>query len=168
MASVFKLCDSSGYTYSMKVYAGKEERCETDLATSVVLTLMDQYLDAGRTLVTDNFYTSTHLACKLLDRKTHLVGTVRSNRKGLPPSVTSAKLNKGETIAAQNTKGIVVQKWKDRTDVLTLSIKHLDSMIEVEGKSKKPEMVLFYNRTKQGIDISDQLASYHTCLRKTI
>jgi len=27
-------------TYSIQVYAGKEERCDTDLATSVVLSLM--------------------------------------------------------------------------------------------------------------------------------
>ena len=32
----------------------------------------------------------------------------------------------------------------------------------------KPEMVVYYNATKQGTDVSDQLASYHTCLRKTI
>lgn len=29
-------------------------------------------------------------------------------------------------------------------------------------------MVIDYNKNKQGIDISDQLSSYHTCLRKTV
>jgi len=61
-----------------------------DLATSVVMTLMEGHLDAGRTLSTDNFYTSVPLAETLLGRKTHLVGTVRKNRKGLPPGCVSA------------------------------------------------------------------------------
>ena len=38
----------------------------------------------GCTLVTDNFYTSVELANKLLQSRTYLVGTVRSNRKRLP------------------------------------------------------------------------------------
>ncbi len=33
---------------------------------------------------------------------------------------------------------------------------------------KKPEMILSYNAIKQGIDISDQMASYFTPLRKSI
>ena len=46
-----------------------------DLATSVVMTLTDSYLDTGRTLSTDNFYTSVPLAEMLLTHKTHLVST---------------------------------------------------------------------------------------------
>jgi hypothetical protein len=55
--------------------------------------------------------------------------------------------------------------------VLTLSTKHDDSMLPVARKSNitiKPPMVLYYNKTKQEIDVSDQLASYHSCLRKTV
>jgi len=32
----------------------------------------------------------------------------------------------------------------------------------------KHAMVLYYNQNKQGIDVSDQMASYHTCLRRSI
>ena len=46
-------------------------------------------------------------------------------------------------------------------------------MIKASGDKReknKPEMFvyMYYNGTKQGIDVSDQMASYHTCLRKTI
>ena len=168
---LFKVCDPSAYTYNVKVYAGKEERCYSDLATSVVMQLMDPYLDAGRTLSTDNFYTSIPLARELLKRKTHLVGTLRKNRKMLPTDVTGARLNVGETVARQSSDGIVVQKWRDRRDVLMLSTKHDDSMETVPRRRStvsKPVMVAYYNKNKQGIDVSDQLASYHNCLRKTI
>ena len=32
----------------------------------------------------------------------------------------------------------------------------------------KQEAVVYYNSGKQGIDISDQLASYHTSVRKSV
>jgi len=38
------------------------------------------------------------LAERLLERKTHLVGTMRKNRKGLPLEVVKAKIKKGEII----------------------------------------------------------------------
>ena len=123
---------------------------------------------------TDNFYTSVPLAETLLGRKTHLVSTLRKNRfnrKGLPPKVISSVLKVGETVAQQNHSGVVVQKWRDTREVLTLSSKHADAMIKAPGDKReknKPEMVVYYNRTKQGIDVSDQIASYHTSLRKTI
>lgn len=168
---LFKVCDSVGYTYNVKVYTGKEDRHGVDLATDVVLQLISGYLDAGRILYTDNFYTSIPLAQELLKRKTHLVGTVRKNRKMLPTDVAVARLKVGESIARQNSDGIVVQKWRDRRDVLMMSTKHDDSMMTVSrrnGTVEKPAMVVDYNQNKQGIDVSDQLASYHSCLRKTV
>ena len=168
---LFKVCDSVGYTYNVKVYAGKEDRQYEDVATSVVMQLMDGYLDAGRTLCTDNFYTSVPLARELLKRKTHLVGTVRTNRKMLPADVTGAKLKVGETVARQSSDGIVIQKWRDRRDVLTLSTKHDDTMVTVSRRRAtvlKPAMVVYYNHNKQGIDVSDQMTSYHSCLRRSI
>jgi len=92
---VFKLCDRSGYTYNLDIYSGKGD----GQATEVVMKLSEPYLDAGRTMCTDNYYTSLPLADCLLSKKTHLVGTVRSNRKGLPKEVTDARMKKGEVTA---------------------------------------------------------------------
>ena len=94
---VFKLCDKNGYTFSFSIYAGKTDaESGLGLASDVVLKLTQPYLDAGRTLATDNYYTSVPLARALLHRKTNLVGTLRMNRKGLPESIRQSKLKKGE------------------------------------------------------------------------
>ena len=90
---------------------------------------MEESLDKGVTLYTDNWYTSVELAEKLQNRKTHLVGTVRKNRRGLLQEVVSAKLKKGEVIAREN-KGMIVLKWKDKRDLLILLTKHTDEMTE--------------------------------------
>ena len=55
-----------------------------------------------------------------------------------------------------------------------LSTKHDLEIVATGKKNKlnedimKPEIIIFYNKAKQGIDISDQMASYFTPLRKTL
>lgn len=56
------------------------------------MKLSADLLNAGRT---DNYYTSLELANKLLDNKTHLLGTLRSNRRGNPKEVIYKKLKRG-------------------------------------------------------------------------
>lgn len=53
---------------------------------------MEPYLDEGRCLFVDNWYTSNDLPEKLLDRNTYIVGTLRANRKKNPKEVTNKKL----------------------------------------------------------------------------
>ena len=78
---LYKACDPDGYTYGFKVYSGKETEEKTDVRHSnkVVLELLENYLDKGRTLIVDNFYTNLEIASHLLKYKTHLVGTLRQN-----------------------------------------------------------------------------------------
>ncbi|XP_055918321.1 piggyBac transposable element-derived protein 4-like [Eupeodes corollae] len=178
---VYKLWDPYGYTYTSSIYAGKTESNiqrgrptpTTSYSTQIVLDLAEKYLDQGRTIATDNFYTSVSLAKHLLDRQTHLFGTLRNSRTGNPKEVTNAKLKKHE-VKGMEDSGIVIAKWKDKRDVLMLSTKH--GLEEVgtgkrnrDGQEiKKLRMIVDYNHAKQGIDISDQMACYFTPLRKTI
>lgn len=168
---IFKLCSSEGYTYNMKIYCGKEQDAGASVPTNVVMTLAENLLDSGRTMVTDNYYTSMDLANKLLDRETHLLGTLRSNRRGNPKEVTEKKLKRGEIVARENERGICVMKWRDKRDVLLLSTKHTDVMQEIQVRNEtktKPLAVVDYNKGKSSIDLSDQMASYNSALRKTI
>ena len=43
--------------------------------------------------------------------------------------------------------------------------RNIDSILDTVTKQ---EAVVYYNSGKQGIDISDQLASYHTSVRKSV
>lgn len=55
----------------MNVYAGKNQVYGKGLACRVVLDLSNPFLNAGRTIVTDNFNTSLPLANELLENNTH-------------------------------------------------------------------------------------------------
>ena len=53
------------------------------LVEYVVLKLIEPFTGCGRTVTTDNFFTSIPLATKLLAKRTTLVGTIRSNKREL-------------------------------------------------------------------------------------
>ena len=171
---LFKACTPEGYTWSMFLYGGKaEDRHGVPLGEHVVMKLGQGLVDSGRIYFMDNFYTSISLADHLLQRNTALCGTIRRNRRDLPGAVVKTKLRKGEHIAY--SKGpLTCVKWRDKRDVLMLS-SCFGAELRPTGKVnrnrepiQKPAMVLAYNEAKGGIDLSDQIASYHNELRKSM
>ncbi|GFY27889.1 RNA-directed DNA polymerase from mobile element jockey [Trichonephila clavipes] len=100
--------------------------------------------------------------------KTDICGTLRPNRKGLPVSLKSSTLKKGEIIAFQKGK-MCVLKWKDEKPLHMLSTFHNADMMEVKAKmgdsvKLKPKAVVFYNNSMGGVDRSDQCLSYYPLL----
>lgn len=174
---LFKLCDSKAYTYTIKVYSGKGSNVTPDLlmGTSVVLELLEPYLNSGSTLYVDNYYCSIELAKRLLQKETHLVGTLRSDRAGLPKElIFGEQLKRGEMVVAENKDGIVITNWQDKRRVLMLSTKHKVDMVDTgktdrkKNKVFKPLVVFKYNELKMGIDVADQMASYNSAVRKPL
>ncbi|XP_029347881.1 piggyBac transposable element-derived protein 4-like [Acyrthosiphon pisum] len=171
---LFKICDVNGFTYKIIIYEGKQSISGQSLGETIVLSLCEKYLEKGRTIVTDNFYTSVPLAKQLLNKKTHLVGTLRKNRRYLPKEVITKKIKKGEIFGKEDDNGIVVSKFKDKRDIFLLSTRHKLDIVDTGKQSRKkesilkPDVILFYNAGKAGIDLSDQLASYSSPVRKSI
>lgn len=169
---IFKLCIDNFYTVGFKIYAGKEAVVGQRLSTRIVTEMAEEYLDIGRTMYTDNWYSSYDLATELLKRSTHLVGTLRSNRKNNPTEVIKKKLKRGEVIAKQCNQGITILKWKDKRDVLAISTKHSALMVKTTNKFGsdivKPKLILDYNKGKSLVDVCDLRNSYHNPLRRTL
>lgn len=137
---LFKLCSSEGYTYDLSIYSGKslDGIREVGLAQKVCERLTSGLRNQGRTLYVDNFYTSYGLALFFLKEKTHVVGTLRANKKNMPKDVMDAKLKRGEVIAKEDSNGIVVLKWKDTRDVRLLSTKHSPELVDVDDEADEP------------------------------
>lgn len=84
----FVMCDcATGYVLNFIIYTGKTTEYvphpHVGISGSLVMTLMEPYLDRGHTLYIDNWYTSPVLLQRLHDRKTNACGTVRRSRKGM-------------------------------------------------------------------------------------
>ncbi|XP_053616885.1 piggyBac transposable element-derived protein 4-like [Plodia interpunctella] len=169
---LFKLCTTPGYTTKLEVYAGKTVDSDCNTPTNVVLNLAHNLLGKGHTMFVDNWYTSLELAEKLIQQDTHLVGTLRKNRRNLPKDVMNANLKPGEFIAKENESGVTVMKWKDKRDVYLLSTKHSIGFIKKNNKRGeekiKPKIVIDYNKAKAAVDLSDQMTAYSSPLRKTL
>ncbi|KAJ8918439.1 hypothetical protein NQ315_008136 [Exocentrus adspersus] len=150
----YKLCTTSGYTYDFQI------RCvyDTQEDDDVVFSLLDQLLDAGRTIYIDN-YASVSLARRLLERKTHLVGTVRAKTELNSSEVLIKKLKKREVFAQQSSCGIVMMKWRNPPDVLLLTTtKHTDETVKVH-RGRQPKAIVDYNKAKA----QAQLQPYTHC-----
>lgn len=66
---IFKLCVNDGYTVDFRIYAGRDATPGLEVSTKIVMEIAHEYLNFGRTIYTDNWYTSVNLADNLLDKK---------------------------------------------------------------------------------------------------
>uniref|UniRef100_A0A1B6MGI3 PiggyBac transposable element-derived protein domain-containing protein n=1 Tax=Graphocephala atropunctata TaxID=36148 RepID=A0A1B6MGI3_9HEMI len=130
---------------------------------------MSNFLEKGRTLFADNFYNNVPLAEFLLKKKTYLCGTLRKDRRGNPKEVVKKNTKKGEIAAKQNRNSVKVMNWRDKRRVLMISTQLVNAGRNNRNGTPvmKPKCVLAYNAAKKGVDISDQLSSYYSPLRKT-
>ena len=165
---MYKLATINGYTWTYLLYTDKQESTVgVGHAQAVVTKLLDGLDGCYRAVVADNYFTTISLVKYLLDHETYLIGTLRSNRVGSGNAIFENDLSRGEVYGLQN---------KDKNDVLMISTRpsHSASVVD-SGKSNfqnepivKPQVVLDYNEGKQGTDLSDQLSTYYTCLRKSV
>ena len=88
----FTLADSeNGYILDTLLYTGADTLDHSDpqyaslpQPARIVLTLGGDYLEKGRTIYTDRYYTSIPLAQMLESNKTAFTGTCMKNRKQIP------------------------------------------------------------------------------------
>lgn len=165
---LYQASDSkTGYTMMFEIYCGIG-----GTTNSTVMRVMDRFLDNGHTLYMDRYYNSITLTEELLSRNTQVVGTVQTNRKGLPPAIKNQKLKRGEIISFRRDR-ILCLKWRDKRDVTMISTIHDDSTLPVQRRGEaepvqKPACVVNYNEYMGGVDHSDQLLSYYPFKRKTL
>ena len=61
----------------------------------------------------------------------------------------------------------VTSTKKKNEAVILLSMMHHEVSIDEEDHKKRPEIIKFYNKTKIGVDLVDQMVGTCTCRRQT-
>lgn len=117
----------------------------------------------------DNYYNSVDLANKLLARKTHYTGTLRSIRCGNSKTITNTKLKKGQPFRSRSST-IYILKWKYKKQVISITTKYHPKIVTVPFHQikEKQEEIAKYNKYMSGIYKSDQMLNYHSSPRKSI
>ena len=151
---------------------GKDDTLESELGSTagIVLRLIEPICGRGYHLYTGNFYTSPALFAELRRHGFEACGTLRLNRRGVPPEA-KAVLKRGEIRRVQVGDNMVVVQWHDKRTVSVLSTVHSHSPVQTERRSRhaadgrevveKPEAVVEYNKFMGGVDRGDQLLSYY-------
>lgn len=163
----FELCSAQGYVLNIEIYKGRRVNNENYIEIeSRVMRLMEPYLDKGHHLFMDKYYNSLSLSNKLLGKKTHVTGTLRANRKGLPQKLTCRKLERGEHVWLRQNQ-IYVSKWKNK---LCLTTAYHPSLINTVNRRQKlkPIEIVNYNKNMSGEYRADQMISYYSRPGKTI
>ena len=174
---IYALVDAKTfYSCNLEIYAGKQPVGPFNLsnsATDVVKRIARPILNTGRNITMDNYFTSIPLLDELKNTyRTTAVGTLRKNKKEIPPFFLSTKdrpmpssvFGFGEDMTILS----YVPKKKTKKIVLMLSSLHHDDKIDQEtGTEAKPEIVTFYNSTKGGVDVVDQKKEDYSVSRIT-
>ncbi|KAL6417615.1 hypothetical protein ACFW04_014418 [Cataglyphis niger] len=147
---------SSKYILNGFPYLGKDEQ----RPSSMLLTT-----NCGRNVTTDNFFTSMSLATKLLAKKTTLVGTIKANKRELPKAAKQTKddMPRFSTLLYKSENSVLtIYKSKPNKRVAVLSSRHKFVKIDRSNKKMLPDSIQFYNKTKFGVDMTDQMARKYT------
>lgn len=167
------ICDSqTWYTLNMELYTGKQRDGPykiSNSATDVVLRLSKPIYDSGRNITADNWFSSITLANELLEKKITLVSTLRKNKRELPIQFVSTKNRAENSTLFGFAKKMTIASYipKKNKNVIMLSTMHLDGTIsELPEDNSKPEIILFYNKTKTGVDTVDEMCATYSVSRK--
>ena len=124
--------------------------------------LMQPIFKRGYNVTFDNFFTSLDVALHLTEQKCSIVGTVRQNRRELPQAAKKKQQqHKTSLFAFTQTANVTLTSYQCKRQQLLLTMSTLHPDVEISSGSspkKNPETVLFYNKTKAGVDIIDQMA----------
>lgn len=168
---VWWACDSkTKFPLQGKIYTGREENAEREVnqGENILVQFANRFSHSGRTVISDNFFTTLEGAKRLANIGLSFVGTIRSNKKCVPKEM---KKDPSRPVFStlfgfhENLVSICSYVPKKNKAVNLLSTMHYTK--HCEGETQKPEAILFYNANKGGVDCMDQMLHHFTCKRPT-
>ncbi len=149
----------------------------TTSAARVVLHLVEPYLDEGRHVFIDRYYTSIPLVQAFQSHATSFTGTVNKNRADLPDEIRGRYRLGNIEVMAFCTSHLLALTWraeKKQKPVIMLSTNSSAATVSLPPRrasaraTVKPVVVHTYNQHMNGVDIADQHSTYYSFLSKRV
>ena len=166
------LCDSQ-YNYFLNGNPVTKKPADPEAAVNhqaanktkaLVLRLAEPFLDCGRNITGDRFFSSKELAEELLERRTTYVGTLMFNKRCIPEEIRSqTDRYESKFVFGGANKQVSLQGYqvKKNTKLFMISTMHHNSNVSHDLK-KKSDIQLFYNATKSGVDTVDMMCTLYS------
>lgn len=161
------------YILKLEVYTGKQPSgpfAISNKAFDVVERIVAPISGTNRNVTFDNWFTSYPLMMHLLHQhKLTAVGTVRKNKTQVPEvfKKTGRKVFSSQFGFQKDVTLVSYAPPKNKV-VLMMSTLHHDQNIDIStGEKKKPEIITFYNSTKAGVDVADELSATYDVSRNS-
>lgn len=126
---------------------------------------------SNRNVTFDNWYTICELMVKL--RKNHKltsVGTLTKNKRCIPPQFVTVKNREPKTSLFGFQKDVTLLSYvpkKNKNVLLMSTMNHDDAITETTWEKSLPEIKSFYNFTKDGVDVVDELSASYNVSRNS-
>ena len=169
---IWSLADASNaYLSNAQIYCGKTSSSpERGQAQRVVSDLVVGVEGSGRNITADNLFTSVDLCKEMLDKGLTILGTLRKNKREIPPSFQASKDREVNStrfgFSKDERMAICSYVPKKKKAVIMLSSLHYSESIETSPPFK-PDMIIDYNKTKSGVDSLDQVVKNYSCRRSS-
>lgn len=135
----------------------------------VVNRIIEPFINNGRNLTADNWFSSPELIKDLKSKKTTFVGTVNRNRRYLPASFKNNKRKIKSVIYGYNEDSVLLSYIPKKYKLVNLiSSLHNDGTNFGNLRFEyKPEIIKFYNRNKFAVNVVDWLCDKYNTARRS-
>ena len=156
------------YMWKMWPYSGRPASPEQsppaahfETVPQMVKHMVQKVAGTGRNITMDRFFTSVPLVEDLLAERLTVVGTINRRRKLLPKEMTDPRGRQPDTtlFGFRNDITLVSHCPKPGKLVLAVSTQHKTAL--VDSRTKKSDVILYYNATKGGVDVLDAITEYY-------
>ncbi|RVE45404.1 hypothetical protein evm_009922 [Chilo suppressalis] len=165
------ICDSgTNYMINAMPYIGKATNTNDLPQGEYYLKELSRPIHGtNRNITCDNWFTSVPAAKSLLlePYKLTIVRTIRSNKRETPEVMKNARSRQVGTSMFGFDGHLTLASYKPKPSKMVYMLSSCDEGAAINSRTGKPEIIMFYNQTKGGVDTFDQMCSLMSCSRKT-
>jgi phage gp46-like protein len=133
-------------------YLGKDElrSANESLTESVVMRLMSPYLNKGRNVTTDSFFTSASLAWTLKAKDTSIVGIISRTQREIPAVLAIERVPLHETTLLRNGESATLTVYQEKVNKNVLLLSTCIVQLTLEQITKSSQRLC--SSTKQSVE----------------
>lgn len=165
----------TNYLFNAYVYSGRDsdgnglsnEEKTFPKPTQATIRLVRPLYGSNRNITGDNWFSSIELVKKLKDNGLTYVGTLNKRKREIPGEFQPHRTRRvGESLYGF-TNSITLLSYVPKRNRAVILLSSMHHTIEIDQDNNLPEIIAYYNSTKNGVDGLDRMCNTYSCIRRT-